>query len=523
MTGRNVLRSWVLAPPRLISGRVGYITANLGANGWLVAGLLALGGLAVRLLNIGSAPLDFHAVRQYRSMIIARDIYFDLLPSVPDWQREVAEISRSHQGTLEPPILETIVAGGWRLVGGEALWVPALLSSVMWVVGGLFLYAIVRRIADSLSALFAIGLYLFLPFAVVASRSFQPDPFMVMLLLASVWALVRHDQAPSQRGLMLAAAISTLAFTVQPRTVLVIGAVFLLLAWNRNRGNLSSWRRDLMAYLPIAALPFAAVYGYMIISGAFRTDIARAILLPQLWLDPFFYRGWVSNIGASVGFVAFTGALVGTLLFRPGAPTALVLGLWSGYVAFGFAFNFAVASHDYYQLQAVPIVAIALAPVLAAIVRHVEHVRPGVASKVVLGGVLAIALALLVVDARARTSNPGWQDEVALREAIGEAVEHSPRTIFLAGDYGVPLEFHGLLSGIAWPMAADAEWERLSGLPVLSASERFESSFAGAQPEYFIVQDLEQLAQQPDLEQLLYGSFPVVRSTDEYLIFDLTP
>jgi hypothetical protein len=200
-----------------------------------------------------------------------------------------------------------------------------------------------------------------------------------------------------------------------------------------------------------------------------------------------------------------------------------MLGLWIGYVAFGYAFNFAFASHDYYQLQLVPIVAISLAPLLAAVVRHVEHVRPGVASRVVLGGVLAIALALLVVDARARTSNPGWQDEVALREAIGEAVEHSPRTIFLAGDYGVPLEFHGLLSGMAWPLAADAEWERLSGLPVQSASERFESSFAGAEPEYFIVQDLGELAQQPDLEEFLYEGFPVVRSTDEYLIFDLTP
>jgi hypothetical protein len=146
-----------------------------------------------------------------------------------------------------------------------------------------------------------------------------------------------------------------------------------------------------------------------------------------------------------------------------------------------------------------------------------------VAAKVVLGGVLAVALALLVVDARARTSNLDWQDEVASRVAIGEAVEHSPRTIFLAGDYGVPLEFHGLLSGVAWPLAADAEWERLSGLPVQSPSERFESSFAAAEPEYFIVQDLEELAQQPDLEEFLYASFPVVRSTDEYLIFDLTP
>ena len=38
-----------------------------------------------------------------------------------------------------------------------------------------------------------------LPFGVLASRSFQPDPLMVSLSLVALWAIVRHDEAPEPR------------------------------------------------------------------------------------------------------------------------------------------------------------------------------------------------------------------------------------------------------------------------------------------------------------------------------------
>jgi hypothetical protein len=100
-------------------------------------------------------------------------------------------------------------------------------------------------------------------------------------------------------------------------------------------------------------------------------------------------------------------------------------------------------------------------------------------------------------------------------------VNHSSRTIFLAGDYGVPLEYHGLLSGSPWPLASDLEWERLAGVPALDAEARFLRWFAPRRPDYFIVQDLREFEQQPDLERFLTDHFPMVAKTPDYLIFKL--
>jgi hypothetical protein len=56
---------------------------------------------------------------------------------------------------------------------------------------------------------------------------------------------------------------------------------------------------------------------------------------------------------------------------------------------------------------------------------------------------------------------------------------------------------------------------------VPDAERRFDSVFARAAPRYFIVEDLEQLAQQPDLRRFLIEPFPLVVRTDEFLIFKL--
>ena len=92
--------------------------------------------------------------------------------------------------------------------------------------------------------------------------------------------------------------------------------------------------------------------------------------------------------------------------------------------------------------------------------------------------------------------------------------------VHLSGDYGLPLEYHGLLSGFPWPLASDLEWERLAGVPSTGAADRFREKYAGRSPHYFVVEDLQELAKQPDLERFL-SRFPVVARTGDYVIFAL--
>jgi 4-amino-4-deoxy-L-arabinose transferase-like glycosyltransferase len=492
----------------------------LPAPRWIILGFLFLLAAGVRLYRSADPPLNFHATRQYRSLIIARNFYFDYAGAVPEWQKAIARCSRAQQGILEPPIMEFVVAGGYRVLGGERLWFPRLLTTIFWLTGGGFLYLIGKRISDRDAALFAVAFYLFLPFGTVASRSFQPDPLMVMLMLASVWAILRYHDAPSRAGLATASALSSLGFVIKPGSVFVILAAFVALAIQRHglrRGLRSS---AFGTFVLVTLAPTLAIYGYGIAIGEFLVDEATKTVLPQLWISPFFWRGWLLQIDSTVGFVCFIGALLGALSFPRGVPRSLILALWVGYVAFCLALSYNLATHDYYQLQLIPIVGLSLGPVVALVMRWLHDRQPARQWRLAIWGVWALALALSLADARARLVNPSAGQKVAIQREIGEQVRHSTRTIFLSADYGVPLEYHGLLCGRSWPLGWDLEWERLVGRPALAAEERFDRRYAGRAPEYFIVEDLGEFAKQPDLQRFL-SRFPIVAQNDEYVIFSL--
>ena len=123
------------------------------------------------------------------------------------------------------------------------------------------------------------------------------------------------------------------------------------------------------------------------------------------------------------------------------------------------------------------------------------------------------AVGLSLVATRGRLGYQAGKRCVARKQAIGEAVGHSTRTIFLSADYGTPLEYHGLLAGRARPTASDLEWEGLAGTASQTAEDRFQSDYAAAAPDYFIVEDMEEYAAQPDLADRLLSRW-LRRPTD---------
>src|SRR6266511_559091 len=282
----------------------------------LILIVLFVTALGIRLYGINAPPLDFHSTRQYRSLIIARGYYFDVSSSIPEWKRQVAGASKQKQGILEPPLMEFLVSVGYRLLGEEHFWLPRLLSSFFWLIGGGFLYFIGKKIADPKAALFATAFYLFVPFGVVASRSFQPDPLMVTLLLASTYAILRYHDAPSKSGFTVAAIGSSLSVLVKPHAVFVILGAFTALAIYRQGMRRAFTSQTLLLFIIIILLPTVSIYIYNVVSGRFFIHEAEKTLLPRLLISAFFWRSWVNNIGDTVGFIPFIGALLGSLFFR---------------------------------------------------------------------------------------------------------------------------------------------------------------------------------------------------------------
>jgi len=107
-------------------------------------------------------------------------------------------------------------AGGGGLLagGGEQLWIPADLGAVL-AAGRSFLAA--HRGGDGVAArgVDRAGVYLFMPFAIMASRSFQPDPMMVMMMLVSLRLLLRYDSEPMTNRFVAVTAAALVALLVR--------------------------------------------------------------------------------------------------------------------------------------------------------------------------------------------------------------------------------------------------------------------------------------------------------------------
>ncbi|MDO9300799.1 MAG: glycosyltransferase family 39 protein, partial [Anaerolineales bacterium] len=156
--------------------------------------LLALGGL-LRLLDITDPPLDFHPTRQLRNTIVARGIYYSLLPQADQQTKDLAQVFRNTTAQYEPPIIESLVAFTYTLTGGESYAVPRIWETFFWLLAGIALFDLARRAVSPWAALLGLAYYLVLPFAVQASRSFQPDPLMTSALVIGVYFLYRWSES----------------------------------------------------------------------------------------------------------------------------------------------------------------------------------------------------------------------------------------------------------------------------------------------------------------------------------------
>lgn len=483
--------------------------------------VLFLAALGVRLSGLDDPPLGFHAARQYRSFLIARSYYYDMAANVPEWKRHVARVSREHEGVLEPPVVENLAAIGYHIAGGAHLWIPRAMSIAFWLIGGLLLYRLAARLVCPDGAIVSAAFYLFLPFAVSASRSFQPDPLMVMLMLLAVHATVRYFEEPSRQGLALATASTALAMLVKPVCAFPLLAVFPSIALTRH-GPARVWRRrEIWFFVGLSVVPSAAYYAYgTFVAGSLKGQ-AGISFMPKMIADPLFWRGWLDKLWFVTGYAAIVAGVLGAVLCRPGAARATVVSLWGGYFVMGLVFTYHIRTHDYYHLMVIAMIGLSLAP-LASLFMHalrgVLHISLARSTATV---VIVMAIALSADRAPWRMPPGNLAPFLEMATTVGDIVDHSDKTIVLGRESGRPLMYHAEIAGVRWPAAADLAAQRLRGKPSQTARERLERLRERHASEYFIVTHSRGFAAQEDLRQLLTSEFPLLAHGRYYQIFDL--
>lgn len=471
--------------------------------------LLALGAV-LRLIDLTDPPLDFHATRQLRNSLVARAIYYDLSPGFSAAERDMADSFRRSVGLYEPPIIESLAAVTY-LVTGEGIAVPRVLQTLFWILAGLALFDLARRLGSVPSAMLTLAYYLILPFSVQASRSFQPDPLMTAAFVAGLYFLYRWSEMQSWKWSILAGLLFGLAALVKIVIAFLIGGAAIALVWSL-RGS-RPWKSPQTWVM--ASLMILPAFAYYVIGTPGRSSeyfFAWTVTLVRLVLSPDFYAGWLAFLGGLFGLTVLLLGVVGSLL-APARARAMLIGVWAGYLLYGLTLPFQMFTHSYYHVQLIPIVALGLGvaagPILERVAGQGRVWRLGVAMAVLaaIGYQGWVARSLLVAE--------DHRHEPGFWKRVGQAIPADADVIGLTQDYGYRLMYWGWRKIALWPLSTNLAAAR-GGEP--DASGDFAENTDGM--DYFLVTAFGQLEKQRGLAAILDG-LPVAAQGEGFVLYDL--
>jgi len=478
--------------------------------------LLFVIGLGIRLYDLTDLPLDFHPTRQLLSALKARGMYDQTAPGIPDWQKKMSVQQWKTKSEIEPEVFERLVSFTYRFTG-EQLWVARVYSSLFWLIGGAFLFLLIRDQISTDGAVISTAYYLFFPYAVIASRSFQPDPLMVMLVIMFWWMITRWVKTQSWGWALLAGLFGGFAIYIKfVAAFFVVGAALgAALGHFTMRDLIRKTQVWLMAVLGI--LPAAAYLFFGIVLNGFLGQKFSGRFIPALLLSPLNYIQWAVLANMAAGGMAIMLGLLGLLIVRDRTARIFLFGLWVAYILFGLFFDYHIATHDYYHLPLIPLVALSLAPLADFLIAHLAVLTSQRWLRFAALGILSYGMLAALWDVRNQLKSVDYQPQAGMWAEIGDKLGHGPNVVALTQDYGTRLAYWGWQDALIWPNSGDIDYHDARGAS-FDTAKRFAKLTAGN--AFFLVTDFDELKRQPELKQKLDG-LPVYTQGDGYIIYDL--
>ncbi len=478
--------------------------------------ILLLLGLGIRLLDLTDPPLDVSPTRQLHSALMARGMYYQGRSDVPAWQAKTAVQQWKREGVIEPPVMENLTVGLYRVFGGEYLWIARILSSLFWIIGGLAIYLLGQKLTNADGGITALIFYLFQPYGVMESRSFQPDPLMVSLICFSLWAFYNYLQKPGWKWTIIAGLTCGAAIYIKNVSAFFLAIPYIVLIFKKDLRpvlkDIRVWVLAALALLPAVIYTIYGTYiaGYLGQQFSFR-------FFPNLWVDISNYSRWINQINETAGLPALILGMVGVFLIEGSLPRKLVWGLWAGYAIYGFTFAYHIGTHDYYQLPLLPILALSIAPIGSFISAKIISIQTWKLVRPVMLAVSLVIVLLLVWQNRNILTSQDYRAEPAFWLNLGDRLRDEP-VVGLTQDYGYRLAYYGWDSISNWPGSGDLNVRKLAGRPEKDIQSLIEKDIKGK--GYFLVTWFDDFNRQTELKTYLENTYPVESGTG-YLLFDL--
>ncbi len=489
--------------------------------------LLALGGF-LRLIDITDPPLDFQPSRQLRNSLVARNIYYSLLPTATNEERTLTESFASSVGHYEPPVIETIVALSYFVAGGETIAAARIWEVFFWLAAGIALFDLMRRATSPWSALFALTYYLVLPFSVQSSRSFQPDPLMTSAFVIGIYFLYRWSESSGEQELVSDSKRSDsrkqtwkwtiwagifLGFATFVKIVIAFfagGAAIALVLFTLKK---DFWRSKQVWAMAALMITPALTY-YILLNQGRSTEyfFAWTVTLLKLITSTDFYTRWLAFIGGLFGLTVIFLSLAGVLIATP-RMRWLLISLWVGYFLYGLTLPFQMYTHSYYHIQLIPIVTLGLAVVVNPLIESVAGM--GAARRVPFIALVVAVFSFQAWVAKSVLMAESFRHEPAFWANVGEQIPTEGRTIALTQDYGFRVMLWGWRDVDLWPLVTDLAEIKNGGN---DSSEKFIELTEGR--DFFLVTAFGQLEKQPGLKNIL-DAYPIIAEGDGYILYDL--
>jgi hypothetical protein len=483
---------------------------------WLKICLLVMFLLAT-LIRLDEIKAPGHLLdREYTSAIFARAYYFTNNDEIEDWRRDIAITAKEQQPVLEPPLVDYLVSLIYRITGREELHFARYLTNAFWLLGGVFMFLIARKLLSIDEAFIATAYYLFVPMGIIISRSFQPDSLMMMLFLFSLYLLVLYFEVPSTKRLLSAAILTGVTLLLRPLIIFAIFFAYLAFSVHRNQ----NWKKiidlPLVIFGVVSLLPSILYYGYGILFAGFMRWKISTSFMPYLLIKKDFWLGLFNNIVDVAEFMPLFLTLLGFFLIKNRKLQYLIVGLAVSFVVFSVVFTYHIHTHPYYHIQLFPIIGLCLAPSIISIVQPLRQAAGRFWWAPVVG-VFLFASYIGYREVRGNLYQTHLEDPTMAWE-IGEAIGHSPHTVYVAYYYGIPLEYYGEFGGAPWPVRIEDEFYRRPDEQEASVQQRMNA--LGFVPEYFVITHFDLFNRKhQDLQIYLDANCNVVARTDLYLIY----
>ena len=487
----------------------------------ILISVIFLAAFALRFYDFDDPPLDFHPARQMHSALMARGFYLQnggyMEDHTPEYNSQ-AKILGIKEAWIEPPIYEKITAVLYHIFGSADLRIPRFTSILFWLIGGIGLVMLTEELLGTSGMLGALCWYLFFPYGVIASRSFQPDIIMVCLLIWTMYLLKQWAGQINSLGWAIAAGLCAgLCILVKQVAAFPLGLAIAagLISANTFKKTLKNWRVWLAAVLALAPMLVYNYWGYFV-KGFLVQQYQGRFFLSEL-IQPAFYIRWMRMIDQVFTIPLFFCALFGILMIRDKSSRISWLAYLAGYVVYGLSLPHHIGTHNYYQLLAFPLAAGGLGSLLKCGVRAVmkasrKQSRLMPVFGVIFGVVLCGWWAADSIMTMHRNDYRAWPERWESWMPELEPYENRISTIGIMDDYGGGMTYWGLHNPGIW----DTSVESLEGLDALI---KLNTTFWNY--KYLVVTDLNKFYQQPRLQRYLNETAEIYRQEQDYLIFEL--